>query len=377
MRQRCSRTYHSGSQPRAPYTSPGSPPRLSHWAASLSIAASLLLIATTPQLASAQTPPTSGFTGDIGVYAVTISPTASAFLPISEVSSNPDQSFPLASSFKPLVLHAALRDVDAGVLGWRDRINIQVSDRSLDYGGYGRRSPVKKLAIKMIKRSHNTSTDVLFKTVGIGAPTAILDSWGLTNTRVVVPTREFWLGLSGLVPSEFDNTDLVNDAAAFAADTRAGQIATVEALRTLGAGFSVDQIDRATNPFYNFNLYNQATTFDVLDDIDNIATPRAMVEAYWNMFFQSGLSPDSDANFRKVMSRGDGKVDKLEINVPLNYWGGKGGSDLGMGSVAGYGETRKGNHVIYAIFGSRMTNEDADWTIIESLITWVFDTLDQ
>jgi beta-lactamase class A len=336
----------------------------------------VLLIAAPPQPASAQTPPTSGFTGDIGVYAVTISPTASEFLPISEVSSNPDQSFPLASSFKPLVLHAALRDVDAGVLGWRDRINIQASDHSLDYGGYGKRSPVKKLANKMIKRSHNTSTDVLFKTVGIGAPTAILDSWGLTNARVVTPTREFWLGLSGLVPSQFDSTDLANDAAAFAADTRAGQIATVEAVRSLGSGFSVDQIDRATNPFYNFNLYNQATTFDILDDIDNVATPREMVEAYWNMFFLNGLSAESDENFRKLMKKGDGRVDRRQINVPLRYWGGKGGSDLGMGSVAGYGETRNGKHIIYAIFGSRMTDEDGDWDIIETNIGWVFDTLD-
>lgn len=377
MHEQRPRITHRNSKTLSPAPSLRVAPCVRGFVAPLSIAASLLLIASTQQPASAQTPPTSGFTGDIGVYAVTISPAATEFLPISEVSSNPDQSFPLASSFKPFVLHAALRDVDAGTLGWRDRINIQVSDRSLDYGGYGRRSPVKKLAIKMIKRSHNTSTDVLFKTVGIGAPTAILNSWGLNGMRIVTPTREFWLQLSGLVPSEFDANDLVNDAAAFASDTRAGQIATVEAVRSLGAGFSVDQIDRATNPFYDFNLYNQATTFDILDDIDNVATPRQMVEAYWRMFLQNGLSAESDENFRKLMKKGDGRIDRRQINVPLRYWGGKGGSDLGMGSVAGYGETRKGNHVIYAIFGSRMTNEDADWTIIESLITWVFDTLDQ
>ena len=61
--------------------------------------------------------------------------------------------------------------------------------------------------------------------------------------------------------------------------------------------------------------------------------------------------------------------------MPLSYWGGKGGSDLGMGSMVGYGITKSGHHIIYAILGAHMTREQADWRILEDLLTWVFDTL--
>ena len=44
--------------------------------------------------------------------------------------------------------------------------------------------------------------------------------------------------------------------------------------------------------------------------------------------------------------------------------------------VAGYGETTRGNHILYAIMASRSTNEDADLDRIDQLITWTFDTLD-
>lgn len=47
-----------------------------------------------------------------------------------------------------------------------------------------------------------------------------------------------------------------------------------------------------------------------------------------------------------------------------------------MGSVAGYGETRNGNHILYAILASHSRDEDADVDRINQLITWTFDTLD-
>jgi hypothetical protein len=194
--------------------------------------------------------------------------------------------------------------------------------------------------------------------------------------RVVMPTREFWLTLGGLVPSVFPSGALATDAAAFAASTPTEQIATVGEVRTGGSGVEVDTIDVSLDDFYAFRSYGEGATFDILDDIDNVATPREMAMFYWHLFFDSGPSEEQDKQLRKIMKRGDRGIDKRQINVRLRYWGGKGGSDLGMSCVAGYGETGNGNHILYAIFASHSTNEEADLDRIDQLITWTFDTLD-
>ncbi len=326
-------------------------------------------------LAEATVPHEGSFSGEIGVYAARIDPGASSFTVLASDEHNPDVSFPLASSFKPVILYEVLSDIDAGTLAWGTRVDIPASDYSLDDGRIPRRATIRRLAKKMIRVSHNTSTDVLFKQVGIGAPEATLAAWGLSGMRIVMPTREFWLALSGLVPALFPENDLPA-AAAFAASTRAAQSAVVEQVRAAGSGFDTDTIDAALADFYGFQNYNQSTTFDILDDVDNIATPREMAQFYWRLFFDNGFTEQTDKRLRGLMRRGDGAIDRRAIAVPLRYWGGKGGSDLGMGSVAGYGETRNGNHIIYAILGSHMVNENADLNIIDDLITWVFDTFD-
>ena len=169
---------------------------------------------------------------------------------------------------------------------------------------------------------------------------------------------------------------MTTTAPAFAASGTSAQLATVAALGTEGAAFHPDAIEAATDDFYEFRDYNRATTFDILDDIDNVASPRAMARAWWHLIFANGLSDDSDERLRKILKRGDGAIDRRSIDVKLNFWAGKGGSDLGMGSMAGYGETRAGRHIVYAVMGARMRNEDADWVILEDTLTWVFDTLD-
>ena len=322
------------------------------------------------------TPPfVEDFTGNVGVYVARIDPNAAGFTVLASDEFQPDIAFPLASSFKPVVLYEVLKDIETQALGWKTRIEIPESDHSLD-NRIPRRSTVRRLARMMIKKSHNTSTDVLFKQVGLGAPAQTLSSWDLSRTRVVMPTREFWLALSGLVPSVFPVSTLPSDAAAFAASPRTAQIATAEQVRVDGSAVDVDTLDVSLDDFYDFQAYDQETTFDVLDNIDNVATPREMVMLYWRLFFDNGLSGVQDKRLRKIMKRGDRAIDKRQIDVPLRYWGGKGGSDLGMGSVAGYGRTRSGNHILYAILASHSTDEEADLDRIDQLITWTFDTLD-
>ncbi len=228
----------------------------------------------------------------------------------------------------------------------------------------------------MITRSHNTSTDVLFKRVGLEAPSQSLAEVGLHQVRVVLPTREFWLSLSGFLPGVFPTADLPGAAAAFAALPRSEQVEIAERLRQDGARFTPREIERGSDDFYDFANYDQATSFAILDDIDNVSSPPELVAFLHHLFFDNGLSDRWNTQLRKTLTHGDNGVDRKAITVPLAYWGGKGGSDMGMGSVVGYGETARGRHVLYAITGSHMRRENADWRIIERLLGWAFETLD-
>ncbi len=307
---------------------------------------------------------------------MTVDPGADAFEPLRVLRHNESASHPLASSFKLFVLLEVMRQLDAGSLDWNERIEIPQSSYSLDGGRVPKRMKVAQLVKRMITRSHNTSTDVLFKLVGLGVPSQRLTELGLHKVRIVLPTREFWLGLSGLLPGNFPADDLPNAAAAFAALPRSEQVEVAEELRQGGARFSRQEIERAVDVFYDFANYDQPASFAILDDIDNVASPLELVTFLHHLFFDNGLSDRWDTQLRKTLARGDNAVDRAAINVPLAYWGGKGGSDMGMGSAVGYGETARGRHVLYAITGSHMRRENADWRTIERLLGWAFETLD-
>lgn len=316
------------------------------------------------------------FSGRLGFYAATIDPDADAFEPLSALRHNESASHPLASSFKLFVLLEVMRQLDAGLMDWDERIEIPSSSYSLDGGRLPKRMKVSQLVERMIVRSHNTSTDVLFKRIGLGAPSQRLTELGLHGVRVVLPTREFWLSLSGLVPDIFPANGLPSGAADFAALPRTGQVEVAERLRQEGARFTPRQIEQSVDDFYAFANYDRPTSFAILDDIDNVASPGELMAFLHHLFFANGLSQRWNEQLRQTLARGDAAVDRAAITVPLVYWGGKGGSDMGMGSVVGYGETARGRHVLYAITGSHMRRENADWRIIEQLLGWAFNTLD-
>ena len=326
-------------------------------------------------ITQAEVPFVDRFTGVVGVYAAVVDPDADSYEELAVVRHGETRSFPLASTFKLFVLLEVMKAVDSGELGWRERLAIQPEDWSLDSGRPPAHMTVSRLVRRMIKSSHNTSSDVLFKHVGLGRPETTLAGLGLQRVRVTLPTREFWVALAGLAPDIFPYDHLPAAALTCAGADRAQQIRQVEAVRRAGAGHTVARIDTASDDFYRFRTWPRDTAFEILDNLDNTARPDDLARFVHHLFLRNGLSSRNDKRLRKVLASGDGALDRRQIEVPLSYWGGKGGSDLGMGSMAGYGITRSGHHIIYAILGAHMTREQADWRILEDLLTWVFDTL--
>ncbi len=190
------------------------------------------------------------FTGVVGVYAAVVDPDADSYEELAVVRYGETRAFPLASTFKLFVLLEVMKAVDSGELGWRERLVVQPKDWSLDSGRPPARMTVSRLVRRMIKDSHNTSSDVLFKHVGLGSPETTLVGLSMERIRVTLPTREFWVALAGLAPVIFPYDRLPAAALTYASADRAKQIRQVEAVRGAGGGHTVAQIDKASNDFY-------------------------------------------------------------------------------------------------------------------------------
>jgi len=117
----------------------------------------------------------------------------------------------------------------------------------------------------------------------------------------------------------------------------------------------------------NFGKLDWKQKIEVLEKDESLYSKRFRSPKLLKLFLKK---------MRKLMAKGDKRMDRRQIKTKLKYWGGKGGSDLGTLTVAGYGETKKGNYILYAIFGSHILNEDNDTEIINSLINTIFEELD-
>src|SRR5579859_1823887 len=239
--------------------------------------------------------------GQAGAAALVLAPDGTAVL--DEYRYRADEIFPLASSFKLFVLQGLLEEVAAGRWSLETAIPTVRAHASL-----GDRkpalSPLRRLAQTMIYHSGNTASDVLFKRLGLAAPGRLIGRLGLAPTRVVLPTREYYVIVGGLDP-EFPGDDLLAATARFAALAPEAQVACIERVAQRAAGLSIQEIERATEPFYRYTHYDRRATYTILDQIDNVSTPGAMVRFLRYLYGGGDLPPPLAAELRHILARGD------------------------------------------------------------------------
>jgi beta-lactamase class A len=101
-----------------------------------------------------------------------------------------DEVFPQASSIKIAVLAELYRQAQAGKLKLSDVYTVQASDLVPDSDIMGGLTPgvtritLRDLATMMVAVSDNSATNVLIDRVGMDNVNALMDSLGLTNTRL-------------------------------------------------------------------------------------------------------------------------------------------------------------------------------------------------
>ncbi len=139
------------------------------------------------------------FHGEMGIYAKNLDTGET-------IAVNPDQRFPTASLIKVAVMAEVFRQIDASKLRHDTTVTLKESDKAgdetvpLNMMHAGVVLTVDDLLRFMVAYSDNTATNLLLGLVGTANVDALLDSYGLTKTRLYRPT--FRDGHADVLPEE-------------------------------------------------------------------------------------------------------------------------------------------------------------------------------
>ncbi|WP_211238221.1 serine hydrolase, partial [Deinococcus pimensis] len=140
-------------------------------------------------------PAPRALSGRLGLWVAKVDPVT--LRPVRAVGRDVDAQFPLASSYKQAVLWALLRQIDEGRVKLTERFDVTTGAQSLgNYPFDG--SDVRALATRMIHNSDNTATDLLHRRVGLDAVQEVADDLGLCRTRLILPTKDWWVAQTKL-----------------------------------------------------------------------------------------------------------------------------------------------------------------------------------
>ncbi|MCY1702473.1 serine hydrolase [Deinococcus sp. SL84] len=284
-----------------------------------------------PTVAKAPAPPYP-LSGRLGLWVAEVDPDT---LQVRRaVGTNPDSVFPLASTYKQAVLWAVLREFDAGRLSPQERFEITSASQSLGEYPFDH-SNVRTLTERMIRNSDNTATDLLHRRVGLRRVQAVADELRLCQTRLMLPTKTWWVMEAGLSKTYQAHPDW------WQSPGRAELAARMDAE---AKAYSVYELVPKLDPY--FEQVHQPR-----DDLGshNLSTPYEFATLLAHQYLRSGLSERAARWQDEVARLGYGKAGLKAGQVGnIATFYGKGGNGWRLLTYTGYFRTKDGHHVVYA-----------------------------
>ncbi|GAA5531714.1 serine hydrolase [Deinococcus aluminii] len=279
-------------------------------------------------------PPPLPLSGRLGLWVAEVDPVT--LRPLRAVASNPDEVFPLASTYKQAVLWAVLRQFDAGTLPPTERFAVTRENQSLGNYPYDG-TTVKDLTIRMIRNSDNTATDILHRRVGLKAVQAVADDLGLCRTRLILPTKAWWAAQAGLSAT-------FNGKQGWGAATGEEREHLAAAIDADAQKYRSDYLQRKLDGYFEGEP-------DPVNDlrVHNLSTPYEFATLLAHEYLRPGLSPHALKWQHEVAALGFGRSALREEtlhNVAAFY--GKGGNGWRILTYTGYFQTKGGRHIVYA-----------------------------
>lgn len=279
-------------------------------------------------------PPPQALSGRLGLWVAEVDPRT--LEPRRAVASNPDDVFPLASTYKQAVLWALLREFDAGRVSPNERFDVTVQNQSLGDYPYDD-SNVRELSQRMIQFSDNTATDILHRRAGLRQVQDVADRLHLCRTRLILPTKAWWVAETGLSPA-------FNGARDWGTATGTQRLQLAQQIDADAQKQRYDQLQRQLDDYFDHR-------YDPADDlkVHNVSTPYEFATLVTHEFLRPGLSPRARKWQREVMATGFGRSAlKAQHAGNIAFFGGKGGNGWKLLTYSGYFQTRDGRRVVYA-----------------------------
>ena len=277
-------------------------------------------------------PPPYPLSGRLGLWVAEVDPQT---LQVKKaVGTNPNSVFPLASTYKQAVLWAVLREFDAGRISPVERLDVTEANRSLGQYPYDG-TTVRALTDRMIKVSDNTATDMLHRRVGLERVQAVADGLGLCQTRLVMPTKTWWVIETGLSRTALAFPDWWQ---------RPERLQLAQRIDAEAQAISVETLSPKLDTFFD----ERHTPADDLQ-AHNLSTPYEFATLLAHEYLAGGLSERAARWRNETAALGYGRAAlRAEQAGNLQTFYGKGGNGWRLLTYTGYFQTRDGHHVMYA-----------------------------
>jgi beta-lactamase class A len=301
---------------------------------------------------SSAAPPTLALpdvvSGRIGFYAAVFQgSTVTREVALGDVSA----LFPTASMYKTLVVHAAMRAVDAGRLKLGTKLATSPANQSIERFPAGANS-VLTLAQRSIQNSDNTASDILHLTV---SPRALALEVSARNpcTTVLLTSKAWWAAQAGLL-SEVLGTDTATGAQRYASLPFQQRLEVAAQLVQAARGVNVKALEAALDAYFNGATY----TPDLELWIQNTTTPQAFTQLLAALMPATDLSPATRTTFRQIMTTGC--CIPRPSSLRPTYRAAKAGSGWRVLTLSGYMEFPGGVRVAYTYMNQHSDTRDAE-----------------
>lgn len=195
----------------------------------------------------------------------------------------------------------------------------------------------------MIRNSDNTATDLLHRRIGLEKPQKLADRLGLCKTRLLLPTKDWWVAQAGLGGPAFPAHDRLNATRIFAKANRAEQLRLAQFLDQKTQTIAPDDLNGALNRYFEGPDYNPEIDLNT----QNASTPFEWANLMAYEFLGKGLRAKRQKTFDAMMNLGIGKG---YLQTPFVHFGAKTGNGWRILTISGYIKTKEGQDIIYVFF---------------------------
>ncbi|WP_456830571.1 serine hydrolase [Deinococcus sp. UYEF24] len=295
---------------------------------------------------TAQLPLPKSVTGRIDFLAARYGPDGVLLQTIS--LGDPDHLHPMASSFKPLVVHAVLKDIDAGRLKLNTPVRVSSATRSLGPFPSGI-TPVSTLLDIAINGSNNTAADLLLLQYGPERLAREVDEQSAHCTQVLLTTKGWWTAQSGLAKEALGKAG----AAGYGRLPFGPRLQVAGQILAAAGKVSPAQLGPALDRVFAGKNYDPNSELD----LQNVTTPRSYLPLVAKTLPGDDLSAGSQALLRKILSTGCCRPERPRLKAAA--WWAKGGITWRVLNLTGVVQLPDGSRLAYVYMNDLSQTADA------------------